>query len=239
MMKLDILAFGAHPDDVELACGATLYKHALMGKLTGVVDLTKGQLGTRGTPEQRMKEAHDAAKILKLAVRENLEMEDGYFMNDLAHQLKVIQAIRKYQPDVILINAPYDRHPDHGKAAQLCSDAAFMSGLAKIETSFNGELQKAWRPKTVYNYIQATYIKPDFVVDISDYHEVKMQAILAYKSQFFDPNSKEKDTFISTPEFLEFLKARGHEFGQITGVKYAEGFLAQRQIGIKDITALF
>ena len=230
---------GAHPDDVELSCGGTLYKHALMGKSTGVVDLTKGQLGTRGTPEQRIQEAHDAAKILKLAVRENLEMEDGYFVNDLAHQLKVIQVIRKYQPDVILINAPHDRHPDHGKAAQLCSEAAFMAGLGKIETRFNGELQKAWRPKTVYNYIQAMHIQPDFVVDISDCFAIKTQAILAYKSQFFDPNSTEKETFISSPEFLEFLKARSQEFGQITGVKYAEGFLAQRQIGVRDITELF
>ena len=238
-MKLDILAFGAHPDDVELACGATLYKHTLMGKKTGVVDLTKGQLGTRGTPELRIKEAHEAAKILKLAVRENLEMEDGFFVNDLSHQLKVIQAIRKYQPEVLLINAPKDRHPDHGRAAQLCTDAAFMSGLAKIETSFNGLKQAPWRPKTVYNYIQALHIQPDFVVDVSEFYDVKMQAILAYKSQFFNPDSTEKDTFISSPEFLEFLKARAQEFGQITGVKYAEGFIAHRHLGVSDITALF
>lgn len=238
-MKLDILAFAAHPDDVELACGGTLYKHALMGKKTGVVDLTKGQLGTRGTAKLRIQEAHEAAKILKLAVRENLEMEDGYFVNDLAHQLQIIQAIRKYQPEVLLINAPHDRHPDHGRAAQLCSDAAFMSGLAKIETSFNGQLQQAWRPKNLYNYIQAMHIQPDFIVDVTDYQEVKMQAILAYKSQFFNPDSTEQDTFISTPEFLEFLKARSREFGQIAGVKYAEGFVAPRQIGIQDITELF
>lgn len=238
-MKLDILAFAAHPDDVELACGGTLYKHALMGKKTGIVDLTMGQLGTRGTPEDRIQEAHAAAKILKLSVRENLEMEDGYFLNDLPHQLKVIQAIRKYQPEILLINAPHDRHPDHGRAAALCRDASFMSGLAKIVTTFNGDTQEAWRPKVVYNYIQAMYLKPDFVVDVSDCYEVRMQAILAYKSQFFNPDSQEEDTFISSPEFLDFLKARSQEFGQITGVQYAEGFIAQRHVGVKDLTELF
>jgi bacillithiol biosynthesis deacetylase BshB1 len=160
-------------------------------------------------------------------------------VNDVKHQLKIIEAIRKYQPEVLLINAPHDRHPDHGRAAQLCTEAAFMSGLTKIETKFNGKVQQAWRPKTVYHYIQAMYIKPDFVVDISAYHDVKMKAVLAYKSQFFDPNSKEQDTFISSPQFLEFLKARAQEFGQITGVQYAEGFIAQRQIGVQDITELF
>ena len=238
-MKLDILAFAAHPDDVELACSGTLYQHALMGKKTGVVDLTTGQLGTRGTPELRIQEAHVSAKLLKLAVRENLEMQDGYFLNDLPHQLKIIQAIRKYQPEVLLINAPTDRHPDHGRAAQLCTDAAFMSGLAKIETSFNGELQAAWRPKMVYNYIQAKYLKPDFVVDISDSFDIKMQSILSFKSQFFDPNSIESDTFISSPEFLDFVKARAQELGQIAGVRYAEGFIAHRYLGVKDLTELF
>ncbi len=238
-MKLDILAIAAHPDDAELSCGATLYQHALDGKKTGIVDLTTGQLGTRGTPALRIKESHEAAKILKLAVRENLEMEDGFFLNDKAHQLRLITAIRKYQPDILLINAPHDRHPDHGKGAQLASDAAFLSGLAKIKTKHNGKLQDAWRPKNVYHYIQAVHIKPDFVVDISDSYDVKMQAILAYKSQFFNPDSKEKNTFISSPEFLDFLKARHQEFGQIAGVKYAEGFVAQRHIGVKDLTSLF
>lgn len=238
-MKLDILAFGAHPDDVELACGGTLLKHQAQGKLTGVVDLTKGQLGTRGTPELRIEEAHAAAKILKLAVRENLEMEDGYFVNDLAHQLKVITAIRKYQPEVLLINAPDDRHPDHGRAAQLCKDAAFMSGLAKIKTSFNGKPQAAWRPKVVYNYIQAKYIEPSFVMDVSDFQEEKTKAILAYKSQFFNPESTEADTFISSPEFLEFLKSRSQELGQIAGVKHAEGFIAHRHVGVDDLFGLF
>lgn len=238
-MKLDILALAAHPDDTELACGATLYKHALMGKNVGVVDFTSGQLGTRGTPAQRIEEAHAAAKILKLAVRENLEMEDGFFTNDVAHQLKVIQAIRKYQPDVLLINAPDDRHPDHGKAAKLSSDAAFLSGLSKIETFHNGAVQEAWRPKQVYHYIQAKYLAPDFVVDVSPYFDIKMQAILAYKSQFFNPESSEKDTFISSPQFLDFIKARCQELGQIAGVQYAEGFIAQRYLGVDDLTQLF
>ncbi|MFT4970449.1 MAG: bacillithiol biosynthesis deacetylase BshB1 [Chitinophagales bacterium] len=238
-IKLDILAIAAHPDDVELACGATMYQHALAGKKTGIVDLTTGQLGTRGTPAIRIQEAHEAAKILKLAVRENLEMDDGFFLNDKAHQLRLITAIRKYQPDVLLINAPHDRHPDHGKGAQLASDAAFLSGLVKIETEHNGKAQKAWRPRNVYHYIQAMHIKPDFVVDVSDSYDIKMKAILAYKSQFFDPNSAENDTFISSPEFLDFLKARCQEFGQIAGVKYAEGFVAQRHIGVKDLTSLF
>ena len=238
-MKLDILAIAAHPDDAELSCGATLYQHALAGKKTGIVDLTAGQLGTRGKPALRIKESHEAAKILKLAVRENLEMQDGFFINDKAHQLRLISAIRKYQPDILLINAPHDRHPDHGKGAQLASDAAFLSGLAKIETKYNGKVQAAWRPKNVYHYIQSTYIKPDFVVDISDSYAIKMQAVLAFKSQFFDPDSKEKNTFISSPEFLDFLKARHQEFGQIAGVKYAEGFVAQRHIGVKDLTSLF
>jgi len=238
-MKLDILAIAAHPDDAELSCGATLYQHALAGKKTGIVDLTTGQLGTRGTPALRIKESHEAAKILKLAVRENLEMQDGFFINDKAHQLRLISAIRKYQPDILLINAPHDRHPDHAKGAQLASDAAFLSGLAKIDTKYNGKVQAAWRPKNVYHYIQSTYIKPDFVVDISDSYAIKMQAVLAFKSQFFDPDSKEKNTFISSPEFLDFLKARHQEFGQIAGVKYAEGFVAQRHIGVKDLTSLF
>lgn len=239
VIKLDILAVGAHPDDVELSCGATLYKHAQAGKRTGVVDLTTGQLGTRGTPELRIQEAHAAAKILNLAVRENLEMQDGFFRNDEEHQLKVITAIRKYQPEVLLINAPEDRHPDHGKAARLVSDAAFLSGLTKIKTFHNGKEQEAWRPKNVYHYIQAKYLKPDFVVDVSEYFDVKMQAVLAYKSQFYDPNSTEQDTFISSRAFLDFLEARCRELGQITNVKYAEGFIAQRYLGVNDLTSLF
>ncbi|MCB0537650.1 MAG: bacillithiol biosynthesis deacetylase BshB1 [Bacteroidetes bacterium] len=238
-MKLDILAIGAHPDDIELACSGTLLKHAKMGKKVGVLDLTKGQLGTRGTPEQRLQEANDAAKILKLAVRENLQMEDGYFVNDADHQKKIITAIRKYRPDVLLINAPDDRHPDHGKAAQLAKDAAFYAGLRKIETTFQGVEQKAWRPKNVYHYIQAKYLKPDFVVDISEEQEEKMKAILAYKSQFYNPNSNEPDTFISSNAFLQFVEARGREMGQICKVAYAEGFIGIRYMGVHDLSTIF
>lgn len=238
-MKLDILAIAAHPDDVELACGGTLFKHAQQGLKTGIVDLTIGQLGTRGSAEIRLQESYNAAKILKVAVRENLEMEDGFFVNDLEHQLKIISVIRKYKPEILLINAPDDRHPDHSKAAKLSSDAAFMAGLQKIETQFQGEIQEAWRPKQVYHYIQSKYLNPDFVVDISDCFEKKMQAILAYKSQFFNPDSNEEDTFISSPEFLDFVKARAQELGQICQVKYAEGFIAQRHVGVNLLTELF
>lgn len=239
MLKLDILALGAHPDDVELSCAGTLIKHARMGKKVGIVDLTSGQLGTRGNPELRIQEAHEAAKIMKLAIRENLQMEDGFFLNDKEHQLKIIQVIRKYRPDVLLINAPKDRHPDHGRAAHLSKEAAFLSGLAKISTSYNGKEQEAWRPKTVYNYIQSMYLKPDLIVDISEVMDEKMLAILAYKSQFFDPSSQEEATFISSPEFLDFIKSRARELGQIATCKYAEGFIAQRYIGVNDITELF
>lgn len=239
MMKLDILAIAAHPDDAELACGGTLIKHIKLGKKVGVIDLTKGQLGTRGTPAIRIQEAHQAAKILGLSVRENLEMEDGFFQNDTTHQIQLIQAIRKYQPAILLVNAPEDRHPDHGKAAQLAVDAAFMAGLQKIETKYNNQVQQAWRPNLIFHYIQAKYLKPDFVVDISNEFEQKMKAIKAYQSQFFNPNSTEKNTFISTPEFQQFLEARAIEMGQITGVKYAEGFIATRYLGINDLTKLF
>jgi len=238
-MKLNILAIGVHPDDVELSCGGTLLKQASLGHLTGILDLTEGQLGTRGTPKLRLQEAQDAAKILGVAVRENLGMQDGFFVNDKAHQLEIIKILRKYKPDIVLCNAIKDRHPDHGRAAQLVADACFLSGLAKIETEIDGKKQEPWRPKSVYHYIQAYYIEPDFVVDISNFHEQKMQAVFAYKSQFYNPNSNEADTFISSPEFLEFLKARNVDFGTIAGVKYAEGFTANRPPAIHDLTQLF
>lgn len=238
-MKLDILAIGVHPDDIELACGGTLLKHAKLGKKVGVLDLTKGELGTRGTPEQRLIEAKNASKILKLAIRENLEMEDGYLVNDAVHQKKIITIIRKYQPDILLINAPDDRHPDHRKSAELAKDAAFYSGLVKIETSFQGKQQDAWRPKNVYHYIQAKYLKPDFVIDISSEFKEKMQSILAYESQFYNPNSNEPSTFISSDTFLKFIEARSREFGQISQVEYAEGFIATRYLGVNDLTSLF
>ncbi len=237
-MKLDILAIAAHPDDVELACGGTLYKHSLLGYKTGVLDLTMGQLGTRGSASIRLEEAKNAANILKLNVRENLGFEDGFFANDVRHQLKIIEVIRKYQPEIMLINAPEDRHPDHGRASKLASDAIFLSGLKKIETDFEGKAQSAWRPNQVYKYIQAQYIEPDFVVDISDVIDTKTNAILAYKSQFYNPNSKEEQTFISTPEFLEFIKARSIEMAEIAGVQYAEGFLCSRRPLVNNLFSI-
>jgi N-acetylglucosamine malate deacetylase 1 len=238
-MKLDILAFGVHPDDVELSCGGTLLKQASLGYKTGVIDLTLGELGTRGTPELRLQESENAAEILGLAIRDNLGMKDGFFTNDENHQMQVISQIRKYRPDIVLCNAINDRHPDHGRAAQLVADACFLSGLRKIETDLEGDNQLPWRPKVVYHYIQAYYIEPDFVVDISDFQQQKMQAVFAYKSQFFNPDSSEPDTFISSPEFLDFLKARNVDFGTIAGVKYAEGFTAHRPPAVHDLTQLF
>ena len=229
-MKLDILAFGAHPDDVELCCSGTLLKHISQGKKVGIIDLTRGELGTRGSAAIRDKEAAVAAKILGIAVRENLNFADGFFLNDKQHQLEVIKKIRKYQPEIIIANAIRDRHPDHGRSAQLISDSCFLSGLVKIDTN-----QKVWRPKAVYNYIQDRYIKPDFVIDISDFIDKKMQAIKAYRSQFYDPKSKEPQTYISSPEFLEMLNARAIEMGKVIRVKYAEGFTAERVVGVKDL----
>jgi bacillithiol biosynthesis deacetylase BshB1 len=237
-MKLDILVFGAHPDDVELSCSGTILAEIAKGKKVGVVDLTQGELGTRGTLETRKKEATDAASIMKIDIRENLEMADGFFMNDEAHQRKIITSLRKYQPEIVLCNAPADRHPDHGRAADLVYTAAFLSGLMKIETSENSSLQKAWRPKYVFNYIQDRYFHPDFVVDITDVFEKKIEAIKAYKTQFFNPESKEPDTYISSPEFLESIIYRSKMFGKLIGVKYAEGFMSKKMIGIRGFDSL-
>lgn len=225
-MKVDILAFGSHPDDVELSCGGTILKHVSQGKKVGIIDLTRGELGTRGTPAIRQKEATSAAKILGVSIRENLKMADGFFLNDKKHQLKVIQKIRQYQPDIILANALADRHPDHGRAAQLIAEASFLSGLIKIHTALNGKKQKAWRPKAVYHYIQYRRLKPDFVIDISRFIDKKMESIRAFKSQFFDPKSKEPATLISQPEFLNYILNRETEYGEIINVKYAEGYNA-------------
>ncbi|HEY8688765.1 MAG TPA: bacillithiol biosynthesis deacetylase BshB1 [Chitinophagaceae bacterium] len=237
-MKLDILVFGAHPDDVELSCSGTILAEMAKGKKVGIVDITQGELGTRGTLEIRKKEAMDAASIMKIEVRENLEMADGFFMNDEAHQRKIISSIRKYQPEIVLCNAPSDRHPDHGRAADLVYTAAFLSGLRKIETKENSSLQKAWRPKYVFNYIQDKYFHPDFVVDVTDVFEKKIEAIKAYKSQFFNPGSNEPDTYISSPEFLESIIYRSKMFGKLIGVKYAEGFISKKMIGIQGFDSL-
>jgi N-acetylglucosamine malate deacetylase 1 len=234
-MKLDIVAFGAHPDDVELGCSGTLAKEISLGKKVGIIDLTRGELGTRGSVEIRNNESEKASKILGVSVRENLDMRDGFFVNDEAHQMKVIQMIRKYQPEIVLCNAIDDRHIDHGKGSKLVSDACFLSGLRKIETSFNGENQTAWRPKVVYHYIQWKNLEPDFVVDISGFMEIKMQSILAYSSQFYDPNSKEPESPISSKNFLDSVKYRAQDLGRIIGSEFAEGFTVERYLAVNSL----
>lgn len=235
-MKLDILVLAAHPDDAELGAGGTIAAHVAKGHNVGVVDFTKGELGTRGTPETRASEAAEAAKILGLTVRENLGLADGFFRNDEGHQRKVIAAIRKYQPEIVIANAIHDRHSDHGKGAELAADACFLSGLAKIETKDEqGNLQKPWRPKAVYHYIQSQFIEPDFIVDISAHWETKVNAVKAFKTQFFDPNSKEPTTYISTPEFMKMVESRAIELGHAIGVKYGEGFTMRRTAGVNDL----
>lgn len=234
-MKLDILAFGAHPDDVELGCGGTLAKEITLGKKVGIIDLTRGELGTRGSVAIRNQESAAAAKILGVSVRENLDMRDGFFVNDEAHQLKIIEMIRKYQPDIVICNAIEDRHIDHGKGSKLVSDACFLSGLMKIETVHSGENQKAWRPKLVYHYIQWKNITPDFVVDITGYNEKRIEAILAYSSQFYNPNSDEPMTPITSKNFLESLNYRVQDFGRLIGTEYAEGFTVERYLGVNSL----
>lgn len=232
--KLDILAFGAHPDDVELGCGGTLIASVQSGKKVGVIDLTLGELGTRGSVAERRMEAANAAKILGASIRVNLELPDGFFVNDQDTQLQIIAMIRKYQPEIVLCNALEDRHPDHGRAAALVSDASFLSGLSKIQTLEDGKPQKAWRPKYLFHYIQSRYLQPDFVFDISKQIDLKMESVLAHKTQFFDPNNQESNTFISSNSFLEFVKGRSKEFGQQIGVDYAEGFISKKMLGIQS-----
>ena len=237
-MKLDILAFGAHPDDVELGCAGTILKEVALGKKVGIVDLTRGELGTRGSAEIRDKEAAAAAAILGVSVRENLAFRDGFFVNDEAHQLEIIKMIRKYQPEIVLCNAVDDRHIDHPKGSQLVSDACFLSGLMRISTSIDGEEQKAWRPKVVYHYMQWKNLVPDFVVDITGYVEQKTTAILAYSSQFYDPNSKEPESPISSKNFLESLNYRSRDLGRLTGLEHAEGFTAERYLAVNSLSDL-
>ena len=237
-MKLDILAFGAHPDDVELGCSATLAKEVSLGKKVGIIDLTRGELGTRGSVAIRNTEAAMAAKILGVQVRENLDMRDGFFVNDESHQLRVIEMIRKYQPEMVLCNAIADRHIDHGKGSQLVSDACFLSGLTKIETHHNGQKQAAWRPKMVYHYIQWQSIAPDFVVDVSAFMDVKMKAVQAYASQFYDPNSTEPVTPIASKNFLDSIEYRAMDLGRLVGVAFAEGFTVERYLTVNSLTDL-
>lgn len=237
-MKLDILAFGAHPDDVELSCSGTLAKEVSLGKKVGIIDLTRGELGTRGSKEIRDAEAKKAAEIMGIHARENLNMRDGFFVNDEQHQLEIIKMIRKYRPETVLCNAIDDRHIDHPKGSRLVSDACFLSGLRKIETTLNNENQEAWRPKMVYHYIQWKNIEPDFVVDISNFIEIKMQSILAYSSQFYDPNSKEPETPIATKNFIDSVKFRSQDLGRIIGKEYAEGFTVERYLAVNSLSDL-
>lgn len=236
-MKLDILVIVAHPDDAELACSGTLIKHIQLGKKVGVLDLTQGELGTRGTIETRYQEAKESSAIMGLSVRDNLKIADGFFQNDQETQLKLIQKIRKYQPEIVLSNAIKDRHIDHGKGAKLTHDSLFLAGLRKIETNENGVLQNPWRPKQHYYCIQDEYIQPDFVIDITPHWEQKMKAINAFKTQFFvgNQNENEPQTPISNPDFIYFLEARARELGRSIGVTYAEGFTKNRQLGVNNL----
>jgi len=234
-MKVDLLAIVAHPDDVELSTAGTLISHIKKGYSAGIIDLTKGEMGTRGTAEQRLQEATDAAKIMGLDFRENLGLEDAFFANDKETQLKVMQAIRKYQPEIVITNSEYDRHPDHGRAAKLVEESFFKAGLRMISTQTDGEEQAPWRPKKLYHMIQSVSLQPDFIVDISDVHDQKLEAIRAFKSQFFDPNSSEPETYISKPEFMNMIESRAVEYGHRIGVQYGEGFTQNQFLGVRDL----
>lgn len=236
-MKLDILAFGAHPDDVELGCGATLAKEIANGKVVGIIDLTRGELGTRGTADTRDREAAKSAEILGASVRENMEFADGFFVNDKLHQLELIKMIRKYRPEVVLCNAIEDRHIDHGKGSQLVSDACFLSGLLKIDTKSENDddWQEPWRPKQVYHYIQWKNLAPDIVVDVTGFIDKKMEAVLAYSSQFYDPKSEEPETPISSKNFTDSIKYRARDLGRLTGTEYGEGFTVERYPAVDSL----
>lgn len=241
-MKLDILAIGAHPDDVELGCSGTIINEIRNGKLVGIADLTQGELGTRGTAETRYQEAAASARIMGLSARENLQLPDGFFENNPASQLKLIRVIRKYQPEIVLANAPEDRHPDHGRAARLIADACFFAGLRKIATTGDdGQPQDAWRPKYVFHYIQDRYIEPDFVVDITEAFDQRMQAIQAFTTQFYNGAETEGDdmpqSYISTPLFLESVIARARMMGKRIGVQFGEGFVTEKVIGVRNFDA--
>jgi bacillithiol biosynthesis deacetylase BshB1 len=237
--KLDFLAFGAHPDDVELGCGATIAKLVSQGKKVGIVDLTRGELGTRGSAEIRTKETKEASKILGITIRENMDFKDGFFRNDKEHQLKIIQVIRKYQPDFVFCNAPDDRHIDHPKGSQLIVEASFLSGLTKINTDDSlGNAQMQWRPKNIYHYIQWKNLDPDFIFDVSGFHNTKMDAVKCYSSQFYDPKSKEPETPISTKNFMDFVQSRANDFGRLIGVEHGEGFISNRKLGFSSFDEL-
>lgn len=234
-MKVDILAIGVHPDDVELSCAGTLLKHIALGKTVGILDLTLGELGTRGNSELRTKEALAAAKILGVSYRKQLTLKDGFFENNQLNLIPIIEIIRHTQPEIVIANAISDRHPDHGRAAKLTADACFYSGLLKINTTYNKQQQTAWRPKALYHYIQDYYIEPDFVIDVTNFIEKKFEAINAFESQFFNPNSKEPVTPISGENYLDFVKSKMNVFGRAIGAQYAEGFIKSRTIGVNNL----
>jgi len=235
-MKLDILVLPVHPDDAELGCSGTILKEVALGRKVGIVDLTRGELGTRGSAEIRDKEAAASAKILGLAMRDNLGLPDGFFENNKPHQLKVIEAIRRFRPEIVITNAYHDRHPDHGRASDLVEDSAFLSGLCKIETFVNGEKQEEWRPKLVLHFIQDNYIKPDILIDVTEYWDQKLESIHAFGSQFFNPEWEgEPQTYISSPEFIQVIEARAREYGKSIGVKFAEGFISRKILGVYDL----
>lgn len=237
-MKVDVLAIGAHPDDVEFGCGGTLLKLISEGKKVVIIDLTQGELGTRGTAETRAEEAANAAKLLGLTARENLKMKDGFLNNSEEYQMLIVQMIRKYQPDIVFCNAWEDRHPDHAKGAKLASDACFLSGLRRIETEYNGEKQASWRPKHIFHYIQWKHIKPEFVVDISDFIEKKIEVCQAYKTQLFDANSKDPITHTASENFFDSLTYRAQDLGRLSGVEYAEGFTSERLLAFKNFDGI-
>jgi N-acetylglucosamine malate deacetylase 1 len=237
--KIDILAFGAHPDDVEISAGGTLAKHIAMGKTVALVDLTRGELGTRGTAETRDAEAKDAMHLLGISERINLNLGDGFFQHSEENLLRVVEMIRYFKPGLVLANAIEDRHPDHAKGAKLVADACFLAGLPKIETQYKGEIQTAWRPKKVFHYIQDRYIKPDFAIDVTDFVEKKFDILKCYKTQFYDPNSTEPQTPISGKEFFDFLESRMREFGREIAAEFAEGFTCSRVLGVDDFEKLF
>lgn len=237
-MKLDLLAIGVHPDDVELGCSGTIINEIKKGKKVGVLDLTQGELGSRGSIEKRFEEASKAAKIMGVHVRENLKMRDGFFKNDEEHQRKLIMALRKYQPEIVITNSLSDRHPDHGRAAKLTTDSCYLSGLVKVETKDEkGKKQEPWRPKYVFHYIQDRYHEPDFIIDITDVFEQRMEAIKAYTTQFYNPDNEDDgpQTYISTSAFLESVIARARVIGKKIGVKYGEGFISEKSLGIRDL----
>lgn len=237
-MKLDILVFAVHPDDAELGCSGTILKHIAAGRKVGIVDFTRGELGTRGTAETRDEESAESTRILGLHVRENLGMRDGFFKNDEEHQLQVIRMIRKYQPEIVLSNALHDRHPDHGRAGDLVYDASFLAGLSKIQTEDEGVSQTAHRPRLLLQYIQDRYIEPDILIDVSDYWEKKLECIHAFKTQFFNPQNDENQTYISSPDFLKVIEARSRELGKSIGAVHAEGFTSRKLLGIDDLLSL-